>query len=136
MGLKMEINKIDRVSDPNLLDLTGKTRDKGFQHIFEEKLLQNDPIAPGLSMDLKTEMLDQSDKVLDLLDNFAQQLNDRSLTLKEIAPITERIEKEMGLLESKTAGNVPQNSDIEQFLRDLSITAQVAVLKFKRGDYI
>lgn len=132
----MDVNKINQVKDPHPSALNRRTSAKGFRQILAGKLFERGPIAPCAYRDPKTELLDHSGKILDLLDDYVQQLNDSAFTLKEIAPLTERIETEMRMLDAKTADIIPQNADLEHFVRDLSVTAQVAVLKFKRGDYV
>lgn len=132
----MGINKIDQAGHPRLSAFNGVTNDKGFKQIFDRKLSEVDPVKSLTSADPETGLLDCSDKVLDLLDDYANELNNPLKTLKDIEPIVTRIEKEIDLIESKAAGMIPRDMGIEQFVRDLSVTAHVAVLKFQRGDYL
>lgn len=132
----MDIYKIDQAGHPRVSNFKEITNDKGFKQIFDRKLSEVDQIKSLATADPKTDLLDSSDKVLDLLDDYANQLSNPSKTLKDIEPIVTRIEKEIDLIESKTAGMIPRDIGIEQFVRDLSVTAHVAVLKFQRGDYL
>jgi len=132
----MDINKIDQAGHPRPSAFNGITNDKGFKKIFDRKLSEVDPVKSPTSADPKTYLLDCSDKVLDLLDDYANELSNPLKTLKDIEPIVTRIEKEVDIIESKTAGMMPRDIGIEQFVRDLSVTAHVAVLKFQRGDYL
>ncbi len=132
----MNIKKIDQVGHPRPSAFDGITNDKGFKQIFDRKLSEVNSISSLTSADPKTDLLDHSDKVLDLLDDYAKELSNPLKTLKDIEPIVSRIEKEADLIESKTAGIVLQDGEIERFVRDLSVTAHVAVLKFQRGDYL
>ncbi|MBU2621867.1 MAG: hypothetical protein KKD92_06075 [Proteobacteria bacterium] len=132
----MDIKKINQVGQLRPSAFDGITNDKGFKQIFDRKLSEVNSIASPTSADPKTDLLDHSDKVLDLLDDYAKELGNPLKTLKEIEPIVSRIEKEVDLIESKAAGIVHQDREFERFVRDLSVTAQVAVLKFQRGDYL
>ena len=132
----MDIYKIDQAGHPRPSAFNGIKNDKGFKQIFDRKLSEVNPVKSLTSADPKTELLDCSDKVLDLLDEYANELSNPLKTLKDIEPIVTRIEKEVDIIESKTAGMIPGDIEIEQFVRDLSVTAHVAVLKFQRGDYL
>ena len=55
----------------------------------------------------------------------------RMLNLK-----TKAIEKEVDIFETKRADHTGLDEEMEGFAEDLAITANVAMLKFKRGDYI
>lgn len=132
----MDISKIDQAGHPRPSAFNGITNDKGFKQIFDRKLSEVSPVKSLTSADLKTDLLDCSDKVLDLLDDYANELSNPLKTLKDIEPIVTRIEKEVDIIESKTAGMIPRDIGIEQLVRDLSVTAHVAALKFQRGDYL
>lgn len=132
----MNINKIDQTGHSRPSVINGITNDKGFKQVFDLKLYEVDQVKSLTSADPKADLLDSSDKVLDLLDDYANELSNPLKTLKDIEPIVNRIEKEVDIIESKTAGMVPRDAVIEQFVRDLSVTAHVAVLKFQRGDYL
>jgi len=132
----MDIKRIDQAGNPRPSAFDEIKNDKGFKQIFDRKLSEVNSISRLTSADHKTDLLDHSDKVLDLLDDYAKELGNPLKTLKDIEPIVSRIEKEVDLIESKSAGIVLQDRDIEQFVRDLSVTAHVAVLKFQRGDYL
>jgi len=40
------------------------------------------------------------------------------------------------LIEAEAADKVHQDQELEKFVQDLAVTANVAALKFHRGDYI
>lgn len=132
----MDIKKIDQAGHPRPSAFDGITNDKGFKQIFDRELSEVNQVKSLITADPKTDLLDHSDKMLDLLDNYAKELGNPLKTLKDIEPMVSRIEKEVDLIESKTAGIVLQDGEIERFVRDLSVTAHVAVLKFQRGDYL
>jgi len=132
----MDINKINQAGHPSLPAFNGIKDDKGFKQIFDRQLSEVNQVKSLTSSDPATDLLDYSDKVIDLLDNYANELSNPMKTLKDIEPIVTRIGKEIDIIESKTAGMIPRDTGIEQFVRDLSVTAHVAVLKFQRGDYL
>lgn len=132
----MDIKKIEQTGHVQQSAFNRITSDKGFKQVFDRKLSEINKVAlPALS-DYETDVLDHSDKVLNLLDDYANELNNPLKTLKDIEPIVSRIEKETNLVESKTADIVSKNGEIEQFVKALSVTAHVAVMKFQRGDYL
>lgn len=132
----MDIKNIEQTGQLRQSVFNKIENDKGFKQVFDRKLSEiNKVVLPSLS-DKETDVLNHSDKVLNLLDDYANELNNPLKTLKDIEPIVSHIEKEINLVESKTADIVPENGEIEQFVRALSVTAHVAVMKFQRGDYL
>ncbi len=91
-----------------------------------------DPTKPVGQKDLA---LEQSDRVLTLLDRYAGKLADPSTSLKEIYPLVTRIQEEVDLLET-SAADVPDEKGVGRFFKDLAITANVAMLKYQRGDFV
>jgi hypothetical protein len=132
----MNIKKIDDLYKPNVSS-SNKTGGKhGFKQIFDRTLNEINPTpAPG-PIDDKINVIEQGDKILNLLDDYARQLTDPGKTLKDIGPLVDRIEKEVRLIETEAAAKVRDDQELETIIKDLSITANVAVLKFQRGDYI
>jgi len=131
----MDIKRIDQAGHSRPSAFDGIENDKGFKQIFDLKLSEVNQVNSLTAADPKADLLDHSDKMLDLLDDYAKELGNPLKTLKEIEPIVSRIEKEVDLIESKTAGIVLRDGEIERFVKDLSVTAHVAVLKFQRGDF-
>lgn len=78
----------------------------------------------------------QTGHLLDLLDNYAKDLGNPSKSLKDMTPLLEQI--------SMNAQELIENTDkvphAEEQLRGIAssaaITAQVELIKFKRGDYV
>lgn len=132
----MNINKIDQLPKTDLSSSKKTDTDNGFKQIFDRTLNQiNAPAAPA-AVDGKTNVIEQGDKILNLLDDYARQLNDPNKTLKDIGPLVEKIEKEVNSIETQAAMNVKNDHKLEAIIKDLAVTANVAVLKFHRGDYI
>jgi len=131
----MDINKIDN-SFLAKLSSTAKVDDNQFKQIFDKKLdeLQTTPsLAP---VDSKSDVIVQSEKILNLLDDYAGELADPSRTLKDIRPLVDSIEKEVSLMESEAVNKVQNDKALDSLVKDLAVTAKVAMYKFHRGDYI
>ena len=132
----MDINKIDN-SFQAKLSSTAKVDDNQFKQIFDKKLdeLQTTPsLAPPV--DSKSDVIVQSEKILNLLDDYAGELADPSRTLKDIRPLVDSIEKEVTLMESEAVNKVQNDKALDSLVKDLAVTAKVAMYKFHRGDYI
>ena len=131
----MDINKIDN-SFQAKLSSTAKVDDNQFKQIFDKKLdeLQTTPsLAP---VDSKSDVIVQSEKILNLLDDYAGELADPSRTLKDIRPLVDSIEKEVTLMESEAVNKVQDDKALDSLVKELAVTAKVAMYKFHRGDYI
>jgi hypothetical protein len=131
----MDINKIDN-SFQAKLSSTAKVDNNQFKQIFDKKLdeLQTTPsLAP---VDSKSDVIVQSEKILNLLDDYAGELADPSRTLKDIRPLVDSIEKEVSLMESEAVNKVQNDKALDSLVKDLAVTAKVAMYKFHRGDYI
>jgi hypothetical protein len=132
----MDIIKLINSYDPNWSSTPKTEKNKGFQEIFDQKLEADAPTPVSNLSQSKTDVLDLGDKVLDLLDLYAQELMDPSKTLKDIASIVENIEKGIGEIEARTKEAVKEDKDLNQLVSELMVTANTAVFKFHRGDYI
>jgi formylmethanofuran dehydrogenase subunit E-like metal-binding protein len=132
----MDINGIDVTykAKPQFADKVNK--DNEFRQIFDKKIaginLAGAPVPPGG----KADVLEHGDKILNLLDDYARDLGDSQKTLKHIGPLVETIEKEASLIQAEAADKVQNDSELEKFIKDLTVIANVAVFKFHRGDYI
>jgi hypothetical protein len=132
----MDIRKIGDLS-PATLSSPGKTIEKdAFRQIYQEKISTVSETAAPFLFDAKTDFIDQGDKVLDLLDAYATELNNPDKNLKDIDPLVKAIENGMKLFEAKRADHSGMDEEMQGIAEDLSITANVALLKFQRGDYI
>jgi hypothetical protein len=131
----MDINKIDN-SFQAKLSSTAKVDDNQFKQIFDKKLDELHT-TPSLSpVDSKSDVIVQGEKILNLLDHYAGELADPSRTLKDIRPLVDSIEKEVTLMESEAVNKVQNDEALDRIVKDLAVTAKVAMYKFHRGDYI
>jgi len=132
----MDISKIGNFS-PAQASVPGKTQATGsFHEIYQNQLTAISPMDSQPPIDAKTDLMDQGDKVLDLLDVYTADLGNPEKTLKDIDPLATAIEEEMNVFESKWADQTHVDEEMEGFAEALTITANVALLKFRRGDFI
>lgn len=132
----MNINKINPLHKTDLSSSQKTDTDSGFKKVFDRTINEINATTAPAPVDSKTNVIEHGDKLLNLLDDYARQLNDPGKTLKEIGPLVERIEKEVSFIETQAATKVKNDLKLEAIIKDLAVTANVAVLKFHRGDYI
>ena len=132
----MNINKINPFQKNDLPSPQKTDTAKGFKEIFDRTLNEVNATTAPAPVDSKKNVIEHGDKLLNLLDDYARQLNDPGKTLKDIGPLVEKIEKEVSLIETQATATVKNDQKLEAIIKDLAVTANVAVLKFHRGDYI
>ncbi len=130
----MDIGSIDNSFKPKMPAPDKINKDCGFKQIFEQKITEvNTPSMPTSIRD-KVNIVEKSDNILNLLDEYAKELVNPAKTLKDIKPLVERIENEVSLIVAE--GKTHNDKELEKLVNDLTVAANVAVLKFHRGDYI
>ena len=134
--LKMDINKINHSYQEKVGSSTSKTRENGFKKVFDLKMNEISGTVPQNLLEGKANVLKQGDKILNLLDDYGRVLTDPEITLKEIEPLVERIEEEVSLFEMEAAQVGHDDKILDQLTHDLATTAQVALFKFHRGDFL
>ena len=132
----MDINKIGNSFQSKLSSTEKIDGDNQFKQIFNQKLDALHPTTNPCPVDNKNDVIVQSEKILNLLDHYAGELADPARTLKDIRPIVDSIEKEVTLMESEAVGTVQNDKVLDRLVKDLAVTAKVAMYKFHRGDYI
>ena len=132
----MDINKIGNSFQAKLSSTAKVEDDNQFKHIFGQKLDEIHATTSPCIVDSKSDVIVQSEKILNLLDNYAGELADPSRTLKDIRPLVDSIEEEISLMESEAVNKVQKDKALDRLVKDLAVTAKVAMYKFHRGDYI
>ena len=132
----MDIREIVNTYNAKLWSSNRINKDNGFKGIFDRKVSEINTTTPQTPIDSKAHVLEHSDKILTLLDNYARDLIDPAKTLKDIEPLVKSIEKEVSLVEAVAAEKTHNDKDLESFIKDLAVIANVAAFKFHRGDYI
>ena len=110
--------------------------DCGFEQVFDKKINEMNAATMNTPLDSKADLIKNGDKILNLLDDYTRELADPAKTLKDIGPLVKIIEKEVSLIQDKSAHIVHNDNVLEKIIKDLAVTANVAVCKFHRGDYI
>ena len=132
----MDINKIIHSYQEKVGLSAGKNRETGFKKVFDQKMNEISGTVPQDRLKGKANVLEQGDKILNLLDDYGRVLTDPAMTLKEIAPLVERIEKEVSLFETEAAKRGHFDKALDRLTQDLAVTAHVTLFKFHRGDYL
>ena len=132
----LDINKINQVYQKELRVTPGKTKESGFLRVFDKEINAISKMVPGDFSVMKTNVLHRGDRILNLLDDYGRGLTDRDTTLKEIEPLVERLETEVRLFEEEAALDDSNDQAFDQLTQDLAVTARVALIKFRRGDYL
>ena len=131
----MDINSINNICQAKLPS-PKINKEAGFKQIFDRKLAEINAITPRPPIDEKASFLENGDRILNLLDDYARDLSDPAKTLKDIGPLVERITEEVSLFKSESTDKVHNDNELERFIEDLVVTANVALFKFHRGDYL
>jgi hypothetical protein len=132
----MDINKIGNSFQAKLSSTAMIDDDDKFKQIFDKKLDELHKTTSPCPVDSKSDVIVQSEKILNLLDHYAGELADPARTLKDIRPLVDSIEKEVTLMESEAVNKVQNDKALDRLVKDLAVTAKVAMYKFHRGDYI
>jgi hypothetical protein len=132
----LDINKIDHSYQEKVGSSTSKTEENGFKKVFDQKMNEINGTLPRNLLEGKSNVLKQGDKILNLLDDYGRVLTDPAMTLKEIEPLVERIEEEVSLFEVDAAQVGQDDKALSRLTHDLATTAEVALFKFRRGDFL
>ena len=132
----MNIKKIDDIYQVNLPASNKANKGHGFKEIMDKKISEIDVTTRLSGNRVKAEVVENGEKILSLLDTYADALTDPSKTLKDIEPLVQSIEEKVGHIEKEAADQIPVNDELNGIIKDLAVTANVALFKFHRGDYM
>jgi len=132
----MKIDQIDQLYHGKLSSPEKTAKGDEFKKIFEQRLTDIGKTASQLPQGSTTEILKRSERVLGLLEEYASGLNDTNKTLKDIEPLVISIKEEADSIERESRDGLQHDKELERFIKDLSVTANVAMFKLYRGDYI
>ncbi|MFW6147557.1 MAG: hypothetical protein ACOC6B_04105 [Thermodesulfobacteriota bacterium] len=128
----MDIHKIH--NNPEVTASSSRTvrGGNGFKRVFHQKMNEiNSPaVAHGTAA-----LVEKSEKLLSLLETYAKGLADPRVPLSDIEPLAERIKEEAGSLEAEASEKASHDRKLENLIKEVSVTANVAALKFHRGDF-
>lgn len=77
-----------------------------------------------------------TDKLLGMLDDYASQLENSGVSLKQLAPVLEQINEDAEKLLSQTQSLGNANAELKNIATQAAVTAQAEYVKFQRGDYL
>ena len=83
----------------------------------------------------KTQFIQNIDSSIDILDLYAQTLQDPDKTLKQAWDLLEQLTSETNNLEQEFQNNNFSKNDLKNILTQLLTTVEVENIKFNRGDY-
>ena len=151
----MKINGNDEILKNNYSPKTPnneQTTDADFKNILKEsveKSTQNpseiqpttllDPTSAirfnPLSTEDKNVTVERIENLLNLLENYREELKNPTVTLRTLEPIMNTIAKEKDQLSAKL-DSISNEDGLKDILNQTLITASLEVIKFNRGDYI
>jgi hypothetical protein len=123
-------NKVNQDSHANI------RRQNGFKRVFAKELDKINTALPRVPLGFKGDILEKSELILFLLEEYARGLSDPGRSLSDIEPLVEGIKEGMSLIEAEASEKGLGDSGLGRLIRELAVTANVAVFKFYRGDYI
>lgn len=132
----MEIYKVGNSFKATLSSSRKTDCDHQFKQVFDRKLDEINAASTPAFVDNKKNVIEQSEKILNLLDHYSETLADPAKSLKDIQPLVDGIEKEINFIESETKNQMYDDKALDKIVKDLTVTAKVAMYKFHRGDYI
>ena len=132
----MDIKKIDNSFQAALSSTKKADCDHQFKQIFDQKLDEINGTENISLVDDKRNVMAQSEKILDLLDSYSGALADPTKSLKDIRPLVDSIEREVGSIESVNKNQIVDDKTLDKIVKDVAVTAKVAMYKFHRGDFI
>lgn len=129
-----------------------QTTDAEFKNILKESVEKStekpseiepatllDPISAirfnPLSPQDKNITVERVENLLNLLENYRQQLKNPNVTLRTIEPLMNTIADEKDQLSAKL-DSIPNEDGLKDLLNQTLIAASLEVIKFNRGDYI
>jgi hypothetical protein len=133
----MEIKGVGGPSGSTGLTKTLKKEDNtSFREVLQGRIAQTTPITPTGGADSGPAFITRSEKLLGLLDGFAQALADPRKSLKEMAPLVQRMEGELRDLDTLPGAEKGKNQDLSRLAGEVSLLAHVTLFKFHRGDFV
>jgi hypothetical protein len=133
----MEIKGVGRPTWTTRLTPSAKIEDnKAFREVLQLRISQTNPASSATGPGSAAAFLEQGERVLDLLDDVAQALADPQKTLKDLEPLMVKVEAEAEPLEMAPGSEGDSDRSLPGLLGDVSLLAHVALMKFRRGDYL
>ncbi len=132
----MDIRQIDNLTALKTSSSQSTKSTGEFGEIYNQKLAAVSKADTQVQLDAKRALIDQSSQIMDLLDEYAGHLSNPAKSLKDLDPLVRTIQKQVDLVAAKAADPKYATDEIGAVVKDLALTANVAMLKFQRGDFI
>ena len=113
--------------------------DVDFKGIFDQQMTtvtESRQSQTTSCVDARARVLEQGDKLLSLLDTYAADLENPGKMLKQIEPLVNSIEDEVSQIQGTVSDPSWEDNDLRLLMEELTITADVAMYKFHRGDFL
>jgi hypothetical protein len=81
-------------------------------------------------------LVSQMGSLLDLMDNYANDLGNPSKSLKDIAPLLDTMNTRATELLKQSETLTPQDDSLRRVASEVALTARMEMIKFQRGDYV
>ena len=91
---------------------------------------------PQLQSPTPAGVIQKTDNLLDLLDNYSKEMEDPDKTLKDIEPLIDTIKRDASQLLAEAENALPGDGKLKRIAREAAVAANVEYFKFYRGDYI
>jgi hypothetical protein len=139
-GYTAKTPKDEQITDADFKNILKESVEKSTENpskIQPTTLL--DPISAirfnPLSPQEKNITVERVENLLNLLENYHQQLKDPHVTLRTLQPILNTIAEEKDQLSAKL-DTISNEDGLKDILNQTLVTASLEVIKFNRGDYI
>lgn len=86
------------------------------------------------SVSKKTTIIERTERLLDILDEYRHKLSNPEVTLREIHPLIDKIDKQTERLTAQL-DSLPEGDGLREILNRSLITSSLEVVRFNRGDY-
>ncbi len=92
------------------------------------------PLSPFLPVG-ESSVIENAEKMLDILDEYQQKLANPKTRLREISPLIDKLEMDKeGLLSAVNSLHVGE--ELKHILNNMVIISSIEIIKFSRGDYV
>jgi hypothetical protein len=93
------------------------------------------PVMPTITT-ASAGIVDKTESLLEMLENYSQDMDDPKKSLKDIEPLIDTIQKEASKLAAEANQKVPEDTALKKIVDEFAVTANVEYMKFYRGDYV
>lgn len=142
------IQSITQILDSQSTQTTGKAQ--GFESLLNSALEKTEETGKetqtseldeisALNFDIQTVssiVTNKTDKLLTSIESYASQLDDASVSLKDIEPVLEGLNADAASLLEETLSLGEDDQELIDIATRTAVTAKTEYLKFHRGDYL